>query len=253
MKNYYTSGRLTLLLICILFCNIPLYSQEYCLTIDDESNARSAYTCEDLDDLSLDEVLAMPLLNIPVVFHFIAYDEGLNFTCDPLDAILTSMNESAWLMWAPTFINLVVDEMNDRMTDFFRHSGIYSDSRVRYHLPHETACDNFYFYDHTTSLNDITNIPNTLNVVFYHDDAGCCQSGYTSTGNNRITILNTFRHIYTNENNDTYNTGRLINHENGHRFSLAHSFACNNPCNNVANDGGSVTSGPPFSVNAECC
>jgi len=98
MKLYLHFPKFFLLVFFLIFSYTTVLCQEYCLTEDNESEPRTSYTCNDLDDLSLDEVLAMPILNIPVVFHFIAYSPDSNFTCNILDPILNGKRDTSLYM-----------------------------------------------------------------------------------------------------------------------------------------------------------
>ncbi len=233
-----TSSFLRKALITLLSLIYSEYlTSQTCIFADSMYTNRSTYSCSDLDDLYNDEVLAMPIMYIPVVFHFIRYDNDsyLNFTCDDQSAILNTN----WLLYAPTFAYYVIGEMNDKMSNqlnpdhsgALNQTGLYSDSRVRYYFLNGTDnCSSLYFHDNYSSS---ILISGALNIVF-RDNGGATVSGSTNYGSNTIFINNVFRSFYYNLDNNTWGVGRLINHENGHRFRLNHTFNCLNPCRGIS-------------------
>ncbi len=95
---------------CVCVASITnLISQDFCDGSSSTATSRTHFGCPDPDELTAEEVLAMPIMYIPVVFHFNAYHDtptntDVNFVCSTSDP-LYSMNQ---YLFAPTFVYYVM-------------------------------------------------------------------------------------------------------------------------------------------------
>lgn len=204
---------------------LTLYAQHSCVIDDQSPPAALVVTGCNSVELTLDEILAFPNANFDVAFHFKANDNGENFTCDPNDPIVASN----WFLYAQNFANSVLDEMNTRMSSALLLNSQNSDAKIRFSLLNGGDCNSIYLYESNESFNDLSD---AINLHFVNDPNDPGIRGWTDYGSNNIYIENVLD-AFLNGSNNTWDLGRLINHEFGHTRNLKHSFNCSNPCDGV--------------------
>ncbi|HZV71230.1 MAG TPA: T9SS type A sorting domain-containing protein [Saprospiraceae bacterium] len=264
MKPPFLLNRIPFVICVILFSLHNLMSQEFCDGVTGTGSARSNFGCPDLDELTAEEVQAMPIMYIPVVFHFIAYrdtlaHENVNFVCNR-PSHLDSINPN---LYAPEFVYHVMKEMNDRMADQLLESptgesSALLDTRIRYYLhdgpdwmtlSDHPDCSSFNFYDvgvikvdNFDSLHTFFNsLPkNAVHIVCLDNKSkyliAPSPSNPTPVGGEanqpHVIQLKNYARAYFRKPSfiDNWSPGRTNNHEIGHLFDLDHTFNCNNIC-----------------------
>jgi len=209
-----------------------MYSQGCDYTPDPDPDYRSSH-CGLLDPfLTIDEVNAMPTIDVKVVFHFIADDLDRNFTCDPNDPLLASQPN----LYIPDIVPSLLSEMNLRYSDQQIIQGIPgNDSRVRISLLNGTdPCNNSFFYTNGTNWWNTNDIPGALDIII--TDRNTTTTGAYAGG--RVVMYNFLNQIFTLNTWPHWESARVTNHEIGHSFGLSHTMFCDNPCGgeDFAND-----------------
>lgn len=251
---FYFSRNFCLLFLLLLSLNSLSAQEEYfCDGVDSPGGTRSHFGCPDLDELTAEEVQAMPIMYIPVVFHFRAYRDTLahqnvNFICDTLDP-LYAINYD---LYAPRFVYYAMKEMNERMSDQLLESATGDissdrfDTRIRYYLyngPDWTTlledpdCSSFNFYGVGQSPGAYTSLPfNAVHIVVRDNGSEILVPLSSPTGGEafrpHVIELKNFTRAYFRKPSyhNTWSPGRVNNHEIGHLFDLDHTFNCLNIC-----------------------
>lgn len=173
----------------------------------------------------------MPEITFTLAFHFKANASGQNFHCD-------ANNQNN--LYAPNLAYYVINEMNERMSKAVFINGVESDAKIRFVKSTQGSCSGIFYY---TSSQQFQDLPNAFNVHFYDTQSQTDMTvrGSTWWGVNYINVENVLK-TFLNGSNNTWDLGRLINHEFSHTRNLNHAFYCSNPCNGI-----------DLNANDECC
>lgn len=224
-NKIHHSMKISYVLLIILFSS-SLYAQVECELMGTPSNSITTSTNCDEILLSYDEISPLPQVNFKLAFHFKAKSNGQNFTCDPNDPIV-NLN---WHFYAPNYVNRVVSELNDRMSEGLVINGTHFDMDVRFSLQNGGDCGpGIFIYGPSESISPIAD---AINIHFLNDPQDPGIRGWTSFGVNNIYVENVMDQALQGSVK-WWEHARLINHEFGHTRHLHHTFYCDNPCNGI--------------------
>ncbi|MBN8684060.1 MAG: right-handed parallel beta-helix repeat-containing protein [Chitinophagales bacterium] len=192
---------------------------------DQNASPCNAGTC--YREMTNEDILKLPIVEIRVAFHFIA-SNGNNFQCS---------NPEIEATYAPTVINKLLDGANTLLTspakNEFGNSPIVPDTRIRLVLLNGNAdpCSSFFFYP---SQGNLSYQNNALDIIVYDHPTAIGISGQVNI-NNHIELYN----LYSLNNINPAGWGKVLIHEIGHFTGLCHAFSPENLC-------------PDMDVAAEC-
>ena len=191
----------------------------------------SAQTARAVASFSVDHISDYPTVTFPVVFHFVARADGLNFAQTTQDSLLLAHDGHEKLR-AEIFMYYVLRELNGRFSSALLDAPT-KDTRIRfvYRYPDRKPLRGARFYGYRDPVNYVAD---ALNIVITpYRGRGSAPSGSTpGTGSNRIFIYNILER-YLRGSHDTWMPARIIAHEFGHTCGLDHTFKCDNPCAGV--------------------
>lgn len=183
-------------------------------------------------------------MEVPVVFHFVANNNGNNFLPGPLESDPWNTNPSFGSYNA--FVLML--GINNRLRNIVRDNSTpnppneqsLKDSNIRFKFKYPNYSEqNFKFY---ISENAISYDSDVMNIVISGTQIssnGNYNSGGSASGvgsGNRITLIN-FAKLQLDINPSMsihYIYETVILHEFGHLMSLNHTFHCSNRCTGVA-------------------
>lgn len=220
--------------ILVALLQIFTYSQQnYTCNFDDSSIQHKDNSRADCNktQISFEEIANIPDVTFTLAFHFKANAAGQNFHCD-------ANNQNN--LYAPNVVTNVINEMNERMSKAVFINGIESDAKISFVKSTQGSCSGIFFY---TSSQQYQDLPNAINVHFFDTQSptDLTVRGGTWWGVNWIQVENVLK-TFLNGSNNTWDLGRLINHEFSHTRNLNHAFYCSNPCNGI-----------DLNANDECC
>ena len=190
--------------------------------------------CEFLN-LTTDEYNQIPIITIPVVFHFIPDTTGDNFICNPPT---WSTLDAEWM--ANELIDAANEDVFDGPAQNNLGGGIVPDTRIRLELANittNTQCAGIWIYNNSNA-NPTTNYSAGVIDIVCEDDneIGSFIIGGSTGGPNSGWIRNrNLLHYVQSGNASTWLHGRNIAHEVGHILNLPHSFSCHNDCYDMDN------------------
>ena len=185
-----------------------------------------------------------PLMEVPVVFHFVSDNNGNNFLPGPLEANPWDTDKNFGSYNA--FVLML--GLNNRMQNLVRDDSTANpsdpqnlfDSRIRFKFKYPNySSNNFRFYSNS---NQIILESNAMNIVVsgtLENSSGGYNVGGSASGlgySSKITLLN-FAKLQLDLNPNTsihYKYETVIIHEFGHLMSLNHTFHCANRCSGIA-------------------
>jgi hypothetical protein len=260
MKNtilfFKKRGRQNLILIFFILCWTAsnCWAQFEC-NIDENENNSSEYRSGDCSTVKFENadeyVIAAPVMEVPVVFHFVSDNSGNNFLPGPLasDPWETDKNFGSYNAFVLMFnINSYLSALiRDNLSPNPEGNAGLKDSNIRFKFRYYDYSDqNFRFYSNTEP---IVNVPDALNIKVSGSYSG---NGWGGTANlslgNEITLNNFAKlqlDIFPNISQH-YKFATVAIHEFGHLMTLNHTFHCSNRCSGVA------FNFPP-NTKQECC
>lgn len=212
--------------------------------------------CNELDDLTDEEILAMPTLNTNVVFHLESAPSGKEW----LFGNYNDLPQENRKQHAPRFCNDLMDEMNRSSSEAIDWSdGLKMDTRMRFNLLTNEGNNGIFIYPYNSSNFDSQFSPNfvddAVNVIIWHYEIGIDVNPNGFTGQSGFVHDFFENHLHINMNIDELYQeehtlesfsrellGRNVVHENAHLMGLDHVHNCNNACNGIA-----------FDVDEMCC
>lgn len=183
-------------------------------------------------NLSIDDIMALPEINIRVAFHFEAQEDGDNFVADA-NHPLAQQNHR---LHGPVFMYYVMNERNKRYREGLVNYAPSTDLRINFEYVNGSAESSAYYYDYEEPINYL---PDALNIVMESRQEfvnGQIAYPWAHRGRaellgagNRMWIYNA-QTIYLNGGTNTWDVARNISHEFGHLANLTHAFFSGNPC-----------------------
>ncbi len=220
MINFFIIMRKYLLIYLTFFCTVLYgqYSTECDVLDSNEEYSNRFEECQYYQDLTKDQILALPEFNVSVVFHFIS-DNNQNFTCDENDPIV-SINE---LLYVPSFSYYFMNKINNLLDSGVEVNGEMIDTRIRVDFANADACSSSYFVDNWSDLNLVDGV---TNVIFQNRSGG----GWAGPGNFRRVGVNSILESFLSGSINWWSPAQTFVHEFGHTLNLDHTFYCDNPC-----------------------
>jgi hypothetical protein len=191
-------------------------------------------TCE-FTNLTTSEYLEIPIVYIPVVFHFVADETGDNFICNPST---WSPRDAEWM--ANELIKAANNDVFDGPTQNGTGGSLVPDTRIRLQLAlnqTNSQCDGIWIYNSHLDNPSVNYSNDVLDIVIEDNmplpppgsplTIGGSTQGPNSTWARGNNILN---YIQRGGSNPIWLHGRSIAHEVSHILDLPHSFSCWNNC-----------------------